>query len=465
MATSWKPDPTFYPAPRLAMKAPPEKLAYVVSFDPNRKVPDALAVVDVDPASATYGQIVHRTEMPNVGDELHHFGWNACSSHLCPNAPHPHVERRYLVVPGLRSSRIYLLDTKPDPAKPALVHTVEPEEIAERAGYSRPHTVHCGPEGIYVSALGNGDGKGPGGVFLMDHESFEVLGRWEIDRGPQYFAYDFWWHLGHDTMVTSEWGTPDMVEDGLIPELILGAKYGRRLHFWDLHRRRHVQEIDFGDKYQLVFELRPAHDPTRAYGFVNCVLSLEDLSSSIWTWYRDGDRWAVKKIITIPAEPADPELLPPVLKGFGAVPPLVTDIDLSIDDRFLYISCWGTGDFLQYDVSDPFDPKLTGKVRIGGIVSRAAHPAKPDKPLNGGPQMVEVSRDGRRIYFTNSLYGAVDPQFYPDGIEGWMVKLDADPNGGMAFDERFFIEWPGPHRPHQVRLQGGDASSDSYCYP
>jgi selenium-binding protein 1 len=79
--------------------------------------------------------------------------------------------------------------------------------------------------------------------------------------------------------------------------------------------------------------------------------------------------------------------------------------------------------------------------------------------------MVEVSRDGRRVYFTNSLYGAIDPQFYPEGIDGWMVKLDARPTGGIAFDPKFFIDWPKGHRPHQVRLQGGDCSSDSYCYP
>lgn len=112
-----------------------------------------------------------------------------------------------------------------------------------------------------------------------------------------------------------------------------------------------------------MFELHPAHDPTKAYGFVNCVISLKDLSSSIWTWYRDQDKWAVKKIIDIPA---DANTLPPLLKGFNAVPPLVSDIDLSMDDRFLYVSCWGTGDMLRYDVSDPFAPKLTGKVRIGG---------------------------------------------------------------------------------------------------
>jgi len=464
MAT-WKPDASFYPSPRMAMKAPAETVAYVAAFDPARKEPDAIAVVDVDPGSPSYAKIVANVAMPNVGDELHHFGWNACSSCLCPNAPHPHVERRYLVVPGLRSSRIHVIDTKPDRRKPRIVKVIEPEKVAERTGYTRPHTVHCGPDGIYVAALGNEEGKEPGGVFLMDHESFDVLGRWEIDRGPQRLAYDAWWHLGHDTLVTSEWGTPDTFENGLVPEILLGAKYGRRLHFWDLHTRKHQQTIDFGAKYQLVFELRPAHDPTKAYGFVNCVISLEDLSSSIWTWHRDGNQWAVTKIIDIPAEPADPDKLPPLLKGFKAVPPLVTDIDLSMDDKFLYVACWGTGEMRQYDVSDPLAPKLTGQVRIGGIVARATHPGAANGALNGGPQMVEISRDGRRIYFTNSLYGAIDDQFYPDGVEGWMVKLDAKPEGGIEFDEKFFVAWPKSHRPHQVRLEGGDCSSDSYCYP
>lgn len=462
MAT-WTPDPTFYPSPRTASKAPPEKLAYVASFDPERQRPDAMVVVDVDPKSSTYSQIVGQTELA-VGDELHHFGWNACSSCLCPNAPHPHVERRYLIVPGIRSSRLHILDTKPDPKQPKLIRTIEAEELAERAGYSRPHTVHCGPEGIYVSALANARGEQPGGVFLMDHETFDVRGQWELDRGPQKLAYDFWWHLGYDTMVTSEWGTPDMFEDGLIPEQILGARYGHRVHFWDLHKRRHVQEIDLGEEYQLVFELRPAHDPRKAYGFVGVVLCLKDLSASIFLWYRNDDRWDVKKVISIPAEPAEPELLPPLLKGFRACPPLVTDIDLSVDDQYLYVSCWGTGDFHQYDVSDPFNPKLTGKVRVGGIVSRAAHPQR-DGPLSGGPQMVEVSRDGRRIYFTSSLYSAVDTQFYPDGVEGWMVKVNAKPEGGIEFDKSFFLSWPRGYLPHQVRLQGGDASSNSYCYP
>src|SRR5438093_166987 len=83
------------------------------------------------------------------------------------------------------------------------------------------------------------------------------------------------------------------------------------------------------------------------------------------------------KVIEVPAVPATAEQLPPALQPFGAVPPLITDINLTLDDRFLYVSCWGTGEMRQYDVSDPFSPRLTGTVPMGGIVDRA-------RGLNGG---------------------------------------------------------------------------------
>ncbi len=459
-----RPDPTFYPSPKMAMQAAPEKLAYLVLINPEQDGrPDEMAVIDVDPDSASYAQMVGNVAMSGAGDELHHFGWNACSACLCPYAAHPHTERRYLIVPGISSSRIHIIDTKPDPRQLKIVKVIEPEELAERAGYSAPHTVHCGPEGVLISALGAPDGGAPGGVFVMDPETFQILGPWELDRGSQELAYDFWWHLGYDTLVSSEWGTPDMVGKGLNADLLLSSKYGHKIHFFDLRRRRHLQELDLGAENQMVLELRPAHDPTKAWGFVGVVLSIKDLSASIWIWHKEDDGWGIKKVIEIPAEPADAEQLPPLLQGFGAVPPLVTDIDLSLDDRFLYVSCWGTGEFIQYDVSDPFNPKKTASVHLGGIVRRAPHVASPDQPLNGAPQMVEVSRDGRRIYFTNSLYTPWDAQFYPDGIQSWMVKLDTHPEGGMELDPNFFLEFDGM-RSHQVRLEGGDASSDSYCY-
>jgi hypothetical protein len=206
------------------MQAPLEELAYVAIIDPKAQRPDAIGVVDTRSGSKRYGRLVSQVDMPKAGDELHHFGWNACSSHLCPYAPQPHMERRYLIVPGINSSRIHVLDTKPDPRNPKIVKVISGETVAGKSGYAAPHTIHCGEDAIYVSALGAADGGGPGGIFVLDHETFEVKGAWEKDRGPQYLAYDFWWHLGYDTLITSEWGTPNMITTGLQADLLLKEK-------------------------------------------------------------------------------------------------------------------------------------------------------------------------------------------------------------------------------------------------
>src|SRR5215216_1836967 len=248
---SLRPDPTFYPSAKQAAEAPPEELAYLAMLNPTTSRPDAIGVVDVKPGSKSFGRLVGQFDMPNDGDELHHFGWNACSASLCPWAPHPHVERRYLVVPGVNSSRIHILDTKANPRKLELVKVIEPDTVAKKTNYSTLHTVHCGPDGIYISALGAPDGEGPGGIFMLDHDTFDVLGRWEIDRGAQYLHYDFWWHLGYDTLVSSEWGTPSMVQTGVQPELLLDGQYGHQLHFWDLRQRRLAQTLDLGKEHQI----------------------------------------------------------------------------------------------------------------------------------------------------------------------------------------------------------------------
>ena len=157
-----RPDLLPFPARRREPR-PPETLAYVAAFDrAARASPTRSRVLDVDPASPSYGQVVGWTDMPYAGDELHHFGWNACSAALCPYAPHPHVERRYLVVPGLRSSRDLRRGHQGRPAQPPIVKMIEAEELAKRAGYSRPHTVPLRTGRASTSprsAAPNGDGR------------------------------------------------------------------------------------------------------------------------------------------------------------------------------------------------------------------------------------------------------------------------------------------------------------------
>ncbi len=139
-----------------------------------------------------------------------------------------------------------------------------------------------------------------------------------MDRGPQFLGYDFWWHLTQDTLLTSEWGTPRQVENGILPEELLQSRYGHHLHVWDLRKRRHVQALDLGKEQQMVLEMRPAHDPTKTYGFSGVVVSIKDLSGSIWLWHRRNGNWQIEKVIEIPAEPAEPELLPPLPRGMSS---------------------------------------------------------------------------------------------------------------------------------------------------
>src|SRR5215831_3967580 len=129
-----RPDPTFHASPKLAMEAAQENFAYTVLLSPDSSKHDALAVIDVRSGSPTFSQIVHTLTMPYSGDEFHHFGWNACSSSLSPLTGHAFLERRYLIIPGLRSSRIYVVDTKPDPTEAKIHKIIEPEEVFKKTG-------------------------------------------------------------------------------------------------------------------------------------------------------------------------------------------------------------------------------------------------------------------------------------------------------------------------------------------
>ena len=464
-----RPDPTFHASPKLAMEAPPEEFAYTALLSPDFSKPDALAVIDVKPGSPTYSGVVHTVTMPFKGDEFHHFGWNACSSSLSPLAGHSALERRYLIIPGIRSSRIYVVDTKPHPTEAKILKIIEPEEVFRKTGYSRPHTVHCGPEGIYVSTLGGGgkDGtEGPPGVFIMDCETFDILGRWEIDRGPQKLHYDFWWNLPRDYMVSSEWGLPPQFENGIVPEDLLSNKYGHHVHFWDLRARRNVQTIDLGANHQMPLEVRPAHDPVREYGFLGVVVGTANLEGSIWTWWRENGEFQIEKTATIPPEPASKDQLPPLLQAFGAAPPLVSDIDLSMDDKFLYVACWGTGEMRQYDVTEPRKPKLAGSVHVGGIVRRTAT-IRTAKPLQAGPRWVEDQAVTARAGLLDqlALFPLGRPVLSRRRARSRGHGFIAGPAGGQEMAKDYWVNFPDGYRAHQIRLDGGDCSTDSFCYP
>jgi methanethiol oxidase len=434
---------SLYASPADAISAPGEEFLYLACLHEGTGVrrPDFLAVIDVEE-----GRVVGETQMPNLGDELHHFGWNRCSS-AC-HGP----DRSHLIVPGFRSSRIHVLNVAEDPRRPWIEKVIEPEELALKTGYTRPHTVHCMPgENVVMSMLGDREGGGAGGFAVLDARTFEVKGRWENGGDVPSLNYDFWYQPRKNVLVSSEFGEPNAYERGFDIDDVGAGRYGQRLHFWDLSERRLHQTVDLGEDGLVPLEVRWLHDPEAEQGFVGATLS-----SNIFRWHRSDGHWKAEQVISVENVELDGWPLP------GGVPGLITDLLISMDDRYLYLSNWLHGDLRQYDISDPARPRLTGQLWLGGLLG---HPSDVDRELGGGPQMIQLSLDGRRLYVSNSLYSTWDNQFYPE-LRSWLLRVNCLSEGGMEVDRGFFVDLydrpDGPARAHEVRLQGGDCTTEIF---
>ncbi|KAL5656349.1 hypothetical protein ACJX0J_035668, partial [Zea mays] len=174
-------------------KGPREKLVYITCVYNGTGINklDYLATMDLDPDSPTYSQVIHRLSVTHIGDELHHSGWNSCSScHGDPSAKH-----RFLILPSLLA--------------PSLHNVFEYKDIAEKTGLGFPHTSHCLASGdIMISCLGDKEGNTTGNGFLLLDSEFNVKGRWEKPGHSPLFGYDFWYQPHHKTMISSSWGAP-----------------------------------------------------------------------------------------------------------------------------------------------------------------------------------------------------------------------------------------------------------------
>ncbi|XP_031845873.1 methanethiol oxidase [Nomia melanderi] len=456
-----------YESPKTAMAVGPrEKLIYVVCVHTDPEKSDVLCTVDVDPTSATYCKIIHKLRMPYVGDELHHSGWNVCSS--CHGEPR---KRNTLVLPCLMSDRVYFVDTSNERA-PSIKKVLSPTEVHEH-GVSTLHTSHCAPTGeIIVSAMGKPNGEAQGEFLCIDAETFRTKRVWTTGERKAAFGYDFWYQPYHDVLVATEWGVPKVFKRGYaVNDSSDPAIYGRSLNFYSWSEGKLKQVIDLAEDGIAPLEVRFLHDPKSSEGFVGCAVT-----SNVYRFDKtpEGD-WFAEKVIQIPPKEVDGWVAP-------QMPGMITDILLSLDDKYLYLSNWLHGDVRQYDISDTKNPKLTGQIFLGGsiltdskirVVRDDELTAQPSpvyikgRRFYGSPQMLQLSLDGTRLYVTTSIFKPWDQQFYPDHVKNGsvMVKLDVDlKNGGLKLDEQFLIDFGEDKNDillaHEMRYPGGDCTSD-----
>ncbi|KAF5185141.1 Selenium-binding protein [Thalictrum thalictroides] len=459
-----------YATPLEAMSGPKEAILYTtcVYSGTGRQKPDYLATVDADPNSPTYSQVIHRLPVTHVGDELHHSGWNSCSScHGDASA-----SRRFLVLPSFMSSRIYVVDTQKNPKAPALHKVVEPEDIAQKTGLAFPHTSHCLASGdILVSCLGDKDGNAEGNGFLLLDSEFNVKGRWEKPGHSPLFGYDFWYQPRHKTMISSSLGAPATFTKGFDLQHVSDGLYGRHLHVYSWPDGELKQTMDLGNTGITPLEIRFLHDPSKDTGYVGC-----GLTSNMVRFFKTADgSWSHEVAISVQPLKVKNWILP-------EMPGLITDFLISLDDRYLYFVNWLHGDIRQYNIEDPKKPELTGQVWVGGLIQKGSTVVAEDENgnekqfevseikgnrLRGGPQMIQLSLDGKRLYVTNSLFSTWDRQFYPEMVEKGSHMLQIDVNtvsGGLAINPNYYVDFgqepEGPALAHEMRYPGGDCTSD-----
>ena len=121
--------------------------------------------------------------------------------------------------------------------------------------------------------------------------------------------------------------------------------YGRHLHFWSIKKREIFKSVDLGPEGLIPLEIRFLHNPEKAVGFVGAALS-----SNVIAIYLDGEEWKTKKVIGVDPLEVEGWALP-------HMPGLITDILVSLDDKFLYFSNWLHGDIRQYDITASRIPK------------------------------------------------------------------------------------------------------------
>ncbi len=364
----------------------PEKVLYVFCVDADAKDHDFLAVVDVDPDSSKYGKIIGQLDLGSSGNETHHFGFTDDRTHIwgC----------------SLFSSRIFIIDVASDPAKPKLVKVLD--DVPAQTGLSGPHSPYALPGRMLLSFLSGKDGGLPAGLaeFTNDGKFIRTI---PMPQNAPY-GYDVAIKPELNRMVTSSFTMQNNYKKPMAQMNF--QEFGKDLLLWDFNERKVLQKLTTGSA---PLECRWSLKEGANHGFTNCALD-----DSIWVWEAGPDgKYTTRKLCATGKLPAD--------------------LRQSPDDRFLYVSCFGSNEIQQWDVSDLKNPKLTSTIAPGVQ-----------------PNMMHVTGDGKRMYITNSLLSTLDRS------DRFWIRLAHIGPDGMKLDPFFNVDLTqlptGPARGHDMLL-------------
>lgn len=363
----------------------PEKYLYVFAVAAGEKNNDCFLIIDVDAESPKFGQVIDTLDLGSSGNETHHFGYTD--------------DRKHIWGCSLFSSKIFIIDVS-TPAKPRLEKVLE--DVTEKTGLTGPHSPYALPGRMLLSFLGNKDGDLPAGLAEFTNDG-KFIRRLELPKDAPY-GYDVAIKPDLNRMVTSSFTPPENYKKAFAKMDL--KKFGNKLVVWDFRERKPLQTLTAGGA---PLECRWGLKEGANHGFTNCALD-----DSIWLWEADKDgKYSTRKLCDTGKLPAD--------------------LRQSPDDTFLYVSCFGSGEVQQWDVSDLKQPRLKSSLKLG------EH-----------PNMMHVTGDGKRMYVTNSLLSTMDP------TNKFWVKFARITKDGLELEPKLFIDLTklpgGPVRGHDMLL-------------
>ncbi|HTG10545.1 MAG TPA: selenium-binding protein SBP56-related protein [Candidatus Eisenbacteria bacterium] len=312
---------------------------------------DSIVTVDVNPASGSYGKIMHRAPVPGQ-HEAHHAGFTD--------------DRRFLWAGGLDTSQIFIFDVASNPGQPKLVKTIK-TFVKDTGGLVGPHTFYALPGRMLISALSNAkDGGGRTGLAEYSNDGRFIRTIWM--PAEAVYGYDVRVNVNLNRMLTSSFaGRKNYMRP--IGELLKDGEamkqFGSSVIVWDFHARKPLQVLSIPGA---PLELRWALLPNHPYAFTSTALT----GQLVLIHQQADGKWATKNIAEIGAN-------------------IPVDISIAPDDSKIYVNSYGDGTLRVYDVTNPFEGKLIHQVKLGDQAN-----------------MVSTSWDGQRVYSTSSLLSQWD---------------------------------------------------------
>ncbi|CAL1240390.1 selenium-binding protein SBP56-related protein [Candidatus Methylocalor cossyra] len=309
-------------------------------------------------------------------------------------------DRRKIWAASLTSNRLFIFDVGSDPRNPKLIRVID--EVAKLTGLSGPHTPYAIPGRILVSMASGPDGDGAGGIAEFTN-SGDFIASYKTPDNP----YETVIKPEFNRMITSSW-VPQRTflkpADQWDPKT-----FSTTLQVWDLKSRKIIQELR-GDPIALA--ARWALKPGARYGY-----NISSGGNSIWRFrLREDGTFDYRKAADV---------------GRGCRP---ADLRQSPDDKYLYVSCFAGREIQAWDITDPEHIRLHDTIQ--GVVQ---------------PNMMHVTYDGRRLYFTNSSISSID---YSPRYSLQLIQIG--PDGRLKLDPSFHIDFSkppdGPSRPHDMLL-------------